>query len=73
MVDKIKIDDLYLDFTLPGFPEIELVPNGSQMKLSIENVDLYLDRVIDVTLVPASAGRLTLSVLDSLRSSPTRH
>ncbi|KAK3941476.1 hypothetical protein QBC46DRAFT_382787 [Diplogelasinospora grovesii] len=50
VVDKIKIDDLYLDFTLPGYPEIELIPNGSQTRLSIENVDLYLEKVIDMTL-----------------------
>jgi E3 ubiquitin-protein ligase TRIP12 len=50
VVDKISIDDLYLDFTLPGYPEIELVPNGSQIRLTIDNVDLYLERVIDMTL-----------------------
>lgn len=49
-VDKIKIDDLYLDFTLPGYPDIELVPNGTSVRLSIENVDLYLEKVIDLTL-----------------------
>ncbi|KAK4155698.1 hypothetical protein C8A00DRAFT_31448 [Chaetomidium leptoderma] len=50
VVDKIKIDDLYLDFTLPGYPEIELIPKGSQTLVTIDNVDLYLDRVIDMTL-----------------------
>ncbi|KAK0708148.1 hypothetical protein B0H67DRAFT_494491 [Lasiosphaeris hirsuta] len=50
IVDKIKIDDLYLDFTLPGYPEIELIPNGSQTRLTIDNVDLYLEKVIDMTL-----------------------
>lgn len=49
-IDHIKIDDLYLDFTLPGYPEIELIPNGSQVRLTIENVDLYLEKVIDTTL-----------------------
>ncbi|KAK0739070.1 hypothetical protein B0T21DRAFT_382199 [Apiosordaria backusii] len=49
-VDKIKIDDLYLDFTLPGYPEIELIPNGSQTRLTIANVDLYLEKVIDMIL-----------------------
>ncbi|KAK4232642.1 hypothetical protein QBC38DRAFT_352340 [Podospora fimiseda] len=49
-VDRIKIDDLYLDFTLPGYPEIELVPNGAQKRLTIDNVDLYLEKVIDMTL-----------------------
>ncbi|KAK4197341.1 putative ubiquitin fusion degradation protein 4 [Triangularia verruculosa] len=50
VVDKIKIDDLYLDFTLPGYPDIELIPNGSQTRLTISNVDLYLEKVIDMIL-----------------------
>ena len=50
MIDNFKIDDLYLDFTLPGYPEVELIPNGSQTRLTIENVDLYLEKVIDMTL-----------------------
>ncbi|KAH8903076.1 hypothetical protein BR93DRAFT_987001 [Coniochaeta sp. PMI_546] len=50
VLNNTRIDDLCLDFTLPGFPEIELVPNGAQMSLSMENVDLYLEKVIDMTL-----------------------
>ncbi|KAK4160011.1 hypothetical protein QBC43DRAFT_220771 [Cladorrhinum sp. PSN259] len=50
VIDKIKLDDLYLDFTLPGYPEIDLIPNGSQTRLTIDNVDLYLEKVIDLTL-----------------------
>ncbi|KAK4237996.1 hypothetical protein C8A03DRAFT_34001 [Achaetomium macrosporum] len=50
VVDKIRIDDLYLDFTLPGYPEIELIPKGAQTQVSIHNVDLYLEKVIDMTL-----------------------
>lgn len=50
VINNTKIDDLCLDFTLPGFPEIELVPNGAQISLSMENVDLYLEKVIDMTL-----------------------
>ncbi|ROW03658.1 hypothetical protein VPNG_07208 [Cytospora leucostoma] len=46
----VHIDDLSLDFTLPGYPEIELVPHGSHITLTIDNVDQYLDRVIDMTL-----------------------
>jgi len=49
-VDRTKIDDLFLDFTLPGYPEIELIPDGSQTKLTMENVDVYLEKVIDMTL-----------------------
>lgn len=50
VIDKILIDDLFLDFTLPGYPEIELIPDGSQTLLTIDNVDLYLEKVIDMTL-----------------------
>lgn len=46
----VRVEDLSLDFTLPGYPEIDLVPNGSQIMLTIDNVDNYLDRVIDMTL-----------------------
>jgi len=63
VVDKIKIDDLYLDFTLPGYPEIDLIPNGSQMRLTIDNVDLYLEKVIDVTL-----GRGVRRQVDAFRA-----
>ncbi|KAL2755556.1 hypothetical protein ACRALDRAFT_1034293 [Sodiomyces alcalophilus JCM 7366] len=50
VVDDVRIEDLCLDFTLPGYPDIELVPDGAQVKLTMDNVDLYLDRVIDMTL-----------------------
>ncbi|CAI4220009.1 unnamed protein product [Parascedosporium putredinis] len=50
VIDGSRIDDLCLDFTLPGYPDIELVPNGSQIRVTISNVDEYLDRVIDLTL-----------------------
>ena len=45
-----RVEDLYLDFTLPGFPSISLVPNGSNAPVTIDNVDQYLERVIDLTL-----------------------
>lgn len=48
-VEGSRIDDLGLDFTLPGY-SIELLPNGSQIGVTIENVELYLDKVIDMTL-----------------------
>lgn len=46
----VCIEDLSLDFTLPGYADIELVPGGSQVMLTIDNVDQYLERVIDMTL-----------------------
>ncbi|KAF6840190.1 ubiquitin-protein ligase [Colletotrichum plurivorum] len=49
-IDGVKLDDLCLDFTLPGYPELELVPNGAQVRVTIDNVDSYLEQVIDTTL-----------------------
>ncbi|ODV91362.1 hypothetical protein CANCADRAFT_18258, partial [Tortispora caseinolytica NRRL Y-17796] len=45
-----SIANLYLDFTLPGFPEYELIEGGSDIAVSVDNVDLYIKRVIEVAL-----------------------
>lgn len=50
IIDGVKLEDLCLDFTLPGYPHIELETNGAQKRVSIENVDTYLEKVIDMTL-----------------------
>ncbi|KXJ97392.1 hypothetical protein Micbo1qcDRAFT_7468 [Microdochium bolleyi] len=50
VVDNVSLEDLALDFTLPGYPEIELIPGGSSEAVTIYNVDTYLDKVIDMTL-----------------------
>ena len=50
VVDGVQIDDLGLDFTLPGYPSIELLPNGSTVSVTIDNVEVYLEKVIDMTL-----------------------
>jgi E3 ubiquitin-protein ligase TRIP12 len=49
-IDNVSIDDLGLDFTLPGYSTIELLPNGANLAVNIENVELYLEKVIDMTL-----------------------
>lgn len=49
-VDGARIDDLGLDFTLPGYSSIELLSNGSQVSVSIDRVEEYLNKVIDMTL-----------------------
>jgi len=49
-IDNVTLEDLALDFTLPGYPEIELIPGGSSQSVTIYNVDTYLDKVIDMTL-----------------------
>lgn len=49
-IDGAHIDDLGLDFTLPGYSSIELLPNGSQISVTIDKVEKYIERVIDMTL-----------------------
>ncbi len=49
-VENTKIEDLYLEFTLPGYPEIELVENGKDTMLSIVNVEQYIAAIVDMTV-----------------------
>ncbi|RDW81473.1 HECT-type E3 ubiquitin transferase UFD4 [Aspergillus mulundensis] len=49
-VDGVQVEDLGLDFTLPGYPAIELITDGSNIPVTVNNVDLYVDRVVDMTL-----------------------
>lgn len=49
-VDGIKLEDLCLDFTLPGYPGVELEENGSQKRVTTDNVEAYLDGVVEFTL-----------------------
>jgi len=55
MVQNIKIDDstiqdLCLDFTLPGYPDIELIENGSEVDVTNWNVEEYLKEIINFTI-----------------------
>lgn len=45
-----RIDDLSLDFTVPGYAAIELVPDGANVPVTIENVHSYVDKVLDMGL-----------------------
>jgi len=48
-VNGATIDDLALDFTLPGYPHIDIIANGSQVPVTIDNVALYIAGVVDYT------------------------
>ena len=50
IIDDVKLDDLCLDFTLPGYPDIELEDGGAHKRVTIDNVGSYLEKVVDVTL-----------------------
>ncbi|KAJ1918065.1 Ubiquitin fusion degradation protein 4 [Mycoemilia scoparia] len=45
-----RVEDMMLDFTLPGYPEILLRPEGEDIALTIHNVDEYISLVVDWTL-----------------------
>lgn len=49
-IDGVRVEDLGLDFTLPGYPAIELMKDGANTSVHTSNIDLYLERVIDFTL-----------------------
>jgi E3 ubiquitin-protein ligase TRIP12 len=49
-INDAKIEDLGLDFTLPGHPNIELTTGGADVDVTIENVGNYIRKVVEVTL-----------------------
>jgi E3 ubiquitin-protein ligase TRIP12 len=49
-ISGAHVDDLALDFTLPGYSTIELLPSGSTTAVTIDNVAQYVDLVQDFTL-----------------------
>ncbi|KAL9596591.1 MAG: hypothetical protein Q9179_004563 [Wetmoreana sp. 5 TL-2023] len=49
-VHGAKIEHLGLDFTLPGYPSIELVKGGNEVAVTIDNVGDYVEKVVDMTL-----------------------
>lgn len=49
-VHGVSLESLSLDFTLPGYPDIELVKDGGNLAVTIENVASYVEKVIDMTL-----------------------
>lgn len=61
------IEFLGLAFTLPGCPNIELVKDGANAAVTIDNVATYVDRVIDMTL-----GQVVRSI-DPDRAHHHRH
>nr|CAB3267252.1 E3 ubiquitin-protein ligase TRIP12 [Phallusia mammillata] len=50
-MDGCKLEDLGLDFLLPGFPSIELMKGGSKQSLTIQNLDKYLNLIAHWTLM----------------------
>ncbi|KAJ3137194.1 Ubiquitin fusion degradation protein 4 [Physocladia obscura] len=49
-VKGARLEELCLDFTLPGYPSIELQVNGENTPITLENVSTYVARVIEATI-----------------------
>lgn len=49
-VDSCTLEDLSLTFTLPGYPDYELTPGGDEVLITHENVELYINKVIEATI-----------------------
>ncbi|XP_071690585.1 E3 ubiquitin-protein ligase UPL4 [Rutidosis leptorrhynchoides] len=45
-----KIEDLHLDFTLPGYPEYVLISGPDKEMVSISNLEEYIELVVNATL-----------------------
>lgn len=48
--NKDLVEGLEINFTLPGFPSIELIENGSDINVDSNNVDDYISKVVDFTI-----------------------
>ena len=40
---EVKLEDLSLNFTLPGYPETELKPDGKDTDVNLDNLQDYID------------------------------
>jgi len=52
------VDQLGLDFTLPGFPDFELKPGGADVDVTIDNLGEYVRLVTDALLVGGVRAQL---------------
>ncbi|KAJ7180903.1 hypothetical protein C8R46DRAFT_985964 [Mycena filopes] len=48
-IETVSIDDLALDFTIPGY-DIELRPGGRDIAVTADNVDEYIQEVVDAII-----------------------
>jgi E3 ubiquitin-protein ligase TRIP12 len=47
----VKLEDLCLNFTLPGYDDYELMPGGVHKDVDLDNLQLYIDLVIKTYLI----------------------
>ena len=44
------IESLYLDFTYPGLPHVELIRGGADKTVTLDNLGEYIEAVVDSTV-----------------------
>lgn len=49
-LDGASVEDLALDFTVPGFPDVPLKHNGPDINVTLDNLAEYIQLVYKVTL-----------------------
>jgi len=49
-INGVAVEELGLDFTLPGYPSIELCSHGANIDVTIDNVDKYYAAVLEFTV-----------------------
>jgi len=58
MIDDVSIEDLCLDFTLPGYDDIPLRPGGKDIAVTLYNLEDYVDLVVKVMLNTSIAPQM---------------
>ncbi|KAL1887731.1 Ubiquitin fusion degradation protein 4 [Sporothrix stenoceras] len=70
-INGAHIEDLGLDFTLPGYPDIELIPQGCHVGVTMSNVETYVDKVVSMTLeggVRLQVDAFRRALMDSVKA-----
>ena len=57
-MDGCPVEDLGLDFTLPGYPNIELMKGGKDMTVTLDNLAQYVKLVSHWLLIEGVSGQM---------------
>ncbi|CDK24097.1 unnamed protein product [Kuraishia capsulata CBS 1993] len=49
-LNGVTLQDLALTYVLPGYPNVNLIENGDSVDVTPENLDDYIDKIIDLTI-----------------------
>ena len=65
-MDGCPVEDLGLDFTLPGYPNIELRKGGKDINVNVDNLGQYVRLVSHWLLVEGVATQVRKKNLDTV-------